>query len=85
MRVWVQWYGGPNYRTPEYDEYEEFSSIKNAKWAFWSRFNDGYFPCVDEDTAEMFVFKYDPFTVTDRYPDFSFKLGPRGGVRREVC
>ncbi len=85
MKVWGQWYGGPNYRTPEYDEFEEFSSIKSAKWAFWSRFSDGYYPCVSEEDAEMFVFVTDPMESKDRYPDFSFKLGPRGGVRREVC
>jgi len=85
MKVWVQWYGGSNYRSPEYDEFEEFSSIKSAKDAFWCRFYDNYYPCVDEECARMFVFTYDPFTVEDRYPDFAFRLGPRGGVVREHC
>lgn len=85
MKVWVQWYGGPNYRMPAYDEFEEFSSIKAAKDAFWCRFYDNYYPCVSEEEAEMLVYKSDPFETKDRYPDISFTLGPRGGVRRSLC
>lgn len=84
MKVWTQWYGGNSYRAPEHGEYEEFSSISTAKWIFQDRFNDRRFPCVDEENAEMFVFLSDPSDSIDPHPDFSFTLGPRGGIRRNV-
>lgn len=83
MKVWVQWYGGSSYRAPRDGEYEEFSSLKVAKDVFYSRFSDPYFPCVSEE-AEMYCFLEDPTESRDPYPDFSFTLGPRGGVRRQV-
>lgn len=85
MKVWAQWYGGCNYRAPEHDEFEEFSSIKVARDVFWSRFSDSRFPCVSEEDAEMWVFTSDPTDGDYRYPDFSFRLGPRGGVIRSSC
>lgn len=85
MKVWAQWYGGPSYRMPDYDEYEEFDSIKQAKFVFWCRDSDSRFPCVSMEEAEMFIFLTDPMESQDRYPDFSFRFGPRGGVIRCNC
>ncbi len=47
--------------------------------AFFNEYKSAIAPGVP------FVFVTDPMESKDRYPDFSFKLGPRGGVRREVC
>jgi len=82
MKVWTQWYGGSSYAAPRHGEYEEFSSVATAKWIFESRFSDRRFPCVSEEDAEMFVWVSDPTDAVDAYPDFSFTLGPRGGIRR---
>lgn len=77
-------YGGSNYAAPNgHDEQdiERFDSLKDAKDAFWRRVDfDPYYPCVDEDTAEMAV--YFGTEYHENGPDRVIRLG-RGGVKVE--
>lgn len=84
MKVWVQWYGGVNYAAPRHGEYEEFSSLAIAKDVFESRFSDRHFPCVEND-ATMLVYLQDPSEDRDPYPDYEYRVGPRGGIVRDRC
>ena len=83
MRCVALWYGGSSYAHPDPDrDLEHFDTLRAAADAFWRRADfDPYYPCVDEDTAEMHV--YFGREYHDNGPDRIVRLGPRGGVRIE--
>jgi len=39
----------------------------------------------DPQCASLMVWIGDYDDVTDLYPDFELKVGPRGGIRKELC
>ena len=78
MKVYADWYGGPNYSVPGPDDREEFPSIAAAKCALWARSDfDPYYPCVQD--SEMHLHH----AADSEYPFAVLTIGPRGGVRRE--
>lgn len=84
MKVFGLWYGGYNYANPELTDAEEFASIQDAVDTFWRRADfDPEFPCVE--SPEMMLYRVNPASIPDPYPDFRLTIGPRGGVRRERC
>ena len=94
MKVYGIFYGGCNYsQTITNRSVEEFSSIKQARDIFESRADfDPYYPCVDEESAEMQLFFSDPRNDEDDdslidpgYPDRVLSMGPRGGVHISRC
>lgn len=42
------------------------------------------FPAVDT-TCSMDIYRYDPRTAHEPYPDLRLTLGPRLGIRKEKC
>jgi len=85
MKMFGLWFGGSSYATPYPDQREEFSSIQDAKDELWRRSEnwDGSTPCVDD--SEMLLYRCDPATTHDPYPDLRLFFGTRGGVRQERC
>lgn len=83
MKCYGLWYGGSSYAPADQfnkKDIDEFDSLTQAKNVFESRYNyNPYYPCVDDD-AEMWICFYDPFEVSDVYPDRIIKFGPRGGI-----
>lgn len=75
-------YGGSNYAAPNgYDprDCERFASLKEARDAFCRHVDwDPYYPCVDEEVAEMHV--YFGTAYHENGPDWIIRLGPNGGV-----
>ena len=86
MRVFGLWFGGSSYSAPLPDQREEFASIKEAKTVMWRRLDnfDRSTPCVTDD-SEMLLYRCDPATVEDPYPDVRLSFGPRGAVKQERC
>jgi len=94
MKCWGIFWGGSSYSSYITNrDVEEFSSIGSAKGVFWGRIDfDPYYPCVNEDEAEMQIFFNDPRTdekpealIDPGYPDRIIRMGPRGGVYSERC
>jgi hypothetical protein len=85
MTTYMLWYGGSNYANPELADAEKFPSVAAALHAFRIRAEgrDSYYPCVESSSA--LIYASDPATMRDPYPDLRITMGPRGGVRKEVC
>lgn len=85
MRVFGLWWGGANYAAPSVErDTEEFDSLRLAKHIFWNRANrNAYYPCVSGSSLQLF--RTDPRESSDPYADCIITLGPRGGIRLEVC
>jgi hypothetical protein len=83
MRVQALWYGGSNYSNPDPDrDLEPFDSIRAAVSAFDARFSDRYYPCVEEDQAEMHLYLGE---YSENGPDRIVRCGRRGGIKVERC
>lgn len=83
MRCVGLWYGGSSYAAPDPDrDLEHFESIKEAASTFAARADfDPFYPCVDEETAELHVYLGREYHESG--PDRIVRFGPRGGVRIE--
>lgn len=84
MKVWCQFHA-EGYGNPYPGDYEVFRTLKDAKTALWRRFDgERAFPCVGDDAC-FTVYTTKPDGDGQDYPDFLLTIGPRGGIRKEVC
>lgn len=83
-RYLALWYGGSNYAAPDGHNpthCEYYNSIKSAGKVLQSRSDfDPYYPCVDETTCEMHLYRGGEYH--ENGPDVVLTLGKRGGIRR---
>lgn len=82
--LYAIFYGGHSYAVPT--EPETFPHFKAATDAFRDRVqgHDRFYPCVDS-SAVMHLYHFDPRDDGAAYPDVELSVGPRGGVRWQVC
>lgn len=101
MIVFGLWHGGSSYALGEIDtDLERFPSLASAQRALQERSESNgarscLFRYIDRgDTREycpvvegssMLVYLSDPREVREPYPDFLLSIGPRGGIKKEVC
>lgn len=73
-----------NWAQPQPDDVEHCASLDALRWELnsWADTVDRY---DERQAASLMVWVGCLDDVTDQYPDFELKLGPRGGIRREPC
>jgi len=80
MKVTAQYFGA-NLSSPEGTDVEHFESIQSARKAFLSRADfDPQYPCQEEESSEILLWKGVLDDVTDYYPDYRLCIGSRGGA-----
>jgi hypothetical protein len=73
-----------NWAPPQSDDVTYCSSVADLRWHLedWAEIV-GLFDVPS--VASIMVWKGTLEDVTDQYPDFIMRIGPRGGVIKETC
>ena len=72
-----------NWAYPQGDDVDHASSMDDLRSSLdsWADTVGRY---DEPQCASLMVWRGDIDDVTDQYPDFELKVGPRGGIRRET-
>lgn len=74
-----------SFAAPEGTDVRHASSLADLRWHLDNWSDEHGRVGADESNASLLVWKGRLDDVTDLYPDFIVRLGPRGGLVRESC